>query len=434
MNSSTLRLGCALGALVLTLWIPAQAAAEPGEGLKTESLVLSPSLTVTGAYDTNVFRLEPEESPNGERLVSPLLTVTPAFSLRTRDSVDLDFSLNGSLNYDEYFAPQFPQVDAQGGFSGSGGTALTLNPDGAVSFNVHDDIEYKAQPPNMPSGRRMGRLYNKAGAILGFHPGDDVLRLDAGYDFEFYRYYEDERLLDLDKNQHSFTLDGSYKFLPKTAFVARGNWKIINYESPNRRGAIPNIDSTPLRIMGGMSGLITRRFSVRLLGGYGHGMYDREDDFQSFIGDFQLAYRLSPGKSKNKDAVFVRYERGFEDSTVTNFYAFHRGTVGYQQGILDRRLEFDIKASVHREDYSRILADQAADPGGVATFPGDLKDTRFLGNVGLTANATKWLSFTGRYQYDQNITNTNYEYTGASFDPTRQYVRHYFSLSAKAKY
>lgn len=427
------RLGCVLSVLALTCWVPT-AEAEPGEGLKTESMVLSPSLTVTGAYDTNVFRLEPEESPNNDRLVAPILKVTPAFSLRTRDAVDIDFSLDGAVNYEKYFAPDTPQVAAQSGFSGEGGTSLTLNSDGAISFNIHDDIRYRAEPPSMPVARRTGRLYNKAGASIGVHPGDDVLRFDAGYDYELYRYYEDERLLDLDKDEHSFSLEGQYRFLPKTAFVARGDWKLIEYETGQRRDDLPNIESTPLRIMGGLSGLITRRFSVRLLGGYGHGMYDREDDFQSFIGDFQLAYRLGALDKGSRDSIFIRYERGFEDSTVTNFFAYHRGTAGYHQGVLDNRLELDLKLSIAREDYSDILIDQAVDNGNVAEFPNDLKDTRVIGDAGLTFNATKWLSFTGSYQYDQNITDTNYTYTGAAFDPTRAYLRHYFSLSAKAKY
>jgi len=427
-------------ATLTTLWSGA-GFADAGDGLKAGDLTLSPSLTLSGSFNQNVFRVDPEET---EPISSPLVSVTPALRVSTLDASAVDFSFDGSLTWDQYLADS-QVVRRQSGLQGAGGLGLTLNPEGGVSLTLSDNLVYTNEPPPYPTGITYNRLVNRAGATVGIHPGTRVLQLDLGYEYGVYRYLTPS-LVDLAKDRHKFQADFTWQFLPKTAVVLRGTASLNRYREETRsvRGSdetLPNVDSTPIRVVGGLSGNLRRRLSARLLGGYSTALYEFGPTHYGPLARADLTYQYGSLSLDNKLSLGYKYD--FNDSTVGNYYTYHRAGLDWQQNFAEKR--FGLMAGVHytRRDYSSITAltdgdgDTAAiedSQGRAVAVPDNLTDNYINASAGVKTQIFEWWGAALRYRYSQNITGDEVNIPSDDITQLRRFSRHMVTLSTTVRY
>ena len=264
---------------------------------------------------------------------------------------------------------------------------------------------------------------------MGLHPGGRVFQHFLSYDWNVHLY---DQFPDLNKTIHDFALKNYWRFLPRTAFVLNGSFQLVQYNQDARDGGFANVNSTPLRITGGLSGLITPRLSVRLFGGWGLGFYEQNESFNSVLVDTQVAYAFGSLAEKNK--LFLGYERNFQDSSIANFASYHRPYAGYEQGFSDRRLSLKIRTDALIRDYEgQIVGDFVNPSSNTVTINEGLDDLLVSASVGLDFNLYKWWSVGVAYAFSANLTDDVLAVSDGS-EIVREYVRHLVSLNTTVRY
>lgn len=405
--------------------LPAVAFGEAGDGLQTGNLSVSPSLTGGVAWSSNVFRQSTEErSP----ISAPSLTISPALSVSSLTPDVVNFTLDGSATWEQYLGGTF--VTAQSGLSADVGAGITFNQEGAVSFRLEDRLQRTNEPPWNPATFAYNRTVNRLGATVGLHPGGKVFQHFFSYDWSVVLHDE---LPDLNRQLHDFTLSNHWRFLPRTAVVLVGDYQLIRYNQPTRLGgAFPNVNSNPLRVSAGISGLVTNRLSLRLMGGWGWGFYGDSPSFTGLVVDTQAAYAFGVVAEKNR--MYLGYQRNFQDASIANYAQFHRPYAGYNQTIFNDRLSLSLRAEMMIRDYVGAPSGSFDGPGGQVAIDGDLGDLLVSGGVGVGYNIRKWWSVGARYGISANFTDDVVVVTESSEDVVREYVAHRISLVTTIRY
>jgi hypothetical protein len=287
--------GCRKGLLVVALLIlgsRTRAFAQVGgqgamEGTPTgdigvklsETNVLHVGVAAEGGYDTNVFYND--TSPQS----SALIRIIPSFNITNngRDgqphSVAV-YTLGANLTYREYLNQDesirnqrafVPKVVGMLAISGEK-VRLTLGD----SFLRSEEAPYFAPTaPGQTSSGLIIRDTNQANIGLGISPGGGRLNFTLRY----------ANALDYFETQYSYAsnmthdglLDVSWKWLPKTALFMQGGGSFIHYLKPgsaNAQSADPRQDSTQVRGLLGLRGLITPKTTALVQAGYQTAFYE----------------------------------------------------------------------------------------------------------------------------------------------------------------
>jgi hypothetical protein len=398
--------------------------AEAGDGLQAGRLVLSPSLSASSGFDSNLFRQSTDEAAP---TTAPSVALTPALSISTLDPQPVDLSSDASVTWTQYISGS-RLVNAQSGLKADVGADVGFNREGPVSFTVQDRLRRTNEPPPVPAEFAYNTTTNRLGATLGVHPGGKVFQHFLSYDWTIVTV---DRVPDIDRQIHNFTLKNYWRFLPRTAAVLTGDYSLIRYNEPNRNGVFENVNSTPLRVSAGLTGLITKTLSLRIIGGWGWGFYDDETSFSGVVLDTQVTYR--PGPVDDKNRLFLGYTRNFQDSTIANFATFHRPYAGYEQSIAGR-IGLSIGANAMIRDYEGAPEGTFAGPGGDVTISGGLNDLKVGANAGLGFDIRKWWDVGVRYALSANLTDDVVTSEVAGNDAVREYVKHLVTLSTTVRY
>lgn len=420
------RLSTTLLIATLLALVPSAASAEAGDGLISGNLRLSPGATVAGTYDNNVFRLSTQErTPLG----SPKVQLTPFLEINTIEVDTVDFRLNGEVTWDQYLSGS-SITQGQSGLSALLGADLAFNRGGAVSFQLQDRFQRTNEPPPSPADFAYNRTLNRVGATVGLHPGGQVFQHYLSYDWTLYRH---DDLPDLNRQMHDITLRNHWRFLPRTAFVLAGDYSIIRYDTLSRQGTeFQNVNSNPLRVSGGISGLITKRLSLRLTGGWGWGFYEGDaGTFSGLVVDTQLAYAF--GVEPDGNRIFVGYERNFQDATIATFATYDRPYAGYAQRFFDERLSLNVRADVMIRDYVGAPAGRFTVGEADVVIGGNLEDLLVKVTGGVSYKVRNWWSVYGQYSFNTNFTNDSIAIVGGD-EVVREYQQHIITIGTTVRY
>jgi hypothetical protein len=426
------------------LW-PATGLAGPGDGLQAGSLVVHPRLSLTGEYDTNVFRQNTAETGVSDLPSAPILYIAPGLGIQTDDPQALDLKFDGELVWEQFFGGS-NAVGEQTGLTGNAFLGAEINPNGGFSFTIENDFVHNSEEPTVSSATERNWFRNSLGGIIGIHPGDDILRIDLGYHWNINRYYFDTAL-DLDKQQHVASFDMTWRFLPKTAFVLESDLEVNRYESPTRgaqTAGLGNVDSMPVNVMGGLSGLITRRLSTKLLFGWEWGNYETGDDYSEPIGRAEFAYNW--GNLSLDNHIAVHYERSFDDSTLGNFYGIHEVGGEVQQNFFEKAFGLRAGARYILRDYSELEApvgptDQnpqyyevVNSAGSEVRIPFGLNDNILNVNAAIMSDFADWGSLELSYNFWGNFTDDQVNAPTENVTALREFQQHVVQLKATVQY
>lgn len=433
MTTTLKRWGLASLPAIALLTVGSVAWAEWGDGVQGGPFRLHPGVSLSAGFDSNLYYGSSNRSSN--IMQAPEGTVEPVLSLLTVEPSSWKLEGEAAVGWRQYFS-QSDSVRRQSGLSAMIDASAWWNADGAVSLRFTENFVRTTETPNYVSPDPINRVFNRAGIMLGVHPGGRVLETYASYDFSLYRH---NRYTDLDRHTHTFGWNGRWSFLPKTSVAADVDFRMISYNEPfvgadrvpNPDQRIKNSDSMPLRMVAGLDGLLTRRLSLGLRAGYGMSFYEEGPDFKGLLAKAEASFQF--GRVEYENRLRAGYERGFNDSSLGNYYTYHRGVVGYEQGLINNRLRLSLSVDAQQRDYSELGITVVETAENVITIP-DLSDLLLGVNAETGFQIRKGWNLGIRYSFRSNFTEDVIEVVGPGETTLRDYQRHHVLLSTELKY
>jgi hypothetical protein len=403
------------------------AMADAGEGIQNEYLILHAGVDVMGGVNTNLFFQDSDEASPG---AIPVLRIQPKLSITNQKETKVHFDLNWRIAWSQYLDSQ-DAILRQSGLNTLLGAGVTLNPQGSFSFRLTENFTRTNEAPNNPGADPINRVVNRVGAKLGIHPGGRVFQGYLSYHWSLYDF--SKTLESLNKMEHDLQGRFVWQFLPRTAAMLTTTYSIISYDSPFRTTAagvpttLPNVDSTPLRIQGGLSSLLTNGLALTLLAGYGWAFYETGPSTNQLLFTGQLAYLFGQDR---KSKVSFEYDYGFRDASVGNFYTAHTLGLNYSQLLLNEALRLDAGAGYVIRDY--VLINGVVVPlsnGGTALIPSTIQDNLVSASASVNYNFAPWLEVAIDYGLRANMSDSNVSLISGQEDIAgRSYIQHVLML------
>jgi len=354
------RIAVTLGSAYALSWsLPASAQeflkdrrVQEGPGYEAGDFELHPGLAAQIGYDSNYFGRSDKSDPhylNGAPQNPPvgtgLLQITPSVRVSTtpsaqrtteqpteRPSVSFDGGASGT--YREFLSSQ---TSNQRNMSANADAALGILPGRSWSGTVSAGWARMIQPTVLGDP---DLSYNNdtitAGADLAVQPHEGTLDWHFGYQYTGI-FFEQASGSPYNNQMQTGYSRGRWRFRPRTALLYDGS---ISYRSFNdaQNASFAEHSTTPVRVRIGLEGLVTPRFSVLALIGYGGtftsgGATDPSvQQYDSVIG--QLELRFFPGTTSTTlqakpsllvSTIALGYSRDFQASYLGPAYGSDRG-------------------------------------------------------------------------------------------------------------
>ncbi len=435
---------------------PAAHAQGEGPGVAAGGVLLHPHLQLDIGFDSNVFSESSDEAVNGgvlARIYPHLIVETP----RPR-VVDLD--ANVGARWRQYLTGADEGVTDQSGLDVLADLGIRFNASGIVSVRPSNSLRRVNDPAFNDAGEPYGSLSNEVRLELGFHPGGARRTDRLGFSGRIggvQRIWRYDNQPSLDRSSLGGFLDIRYNFLPKTAVFVSSSVATLTYEGPFTLPAgsdvlddvaalgalaLPNSDALPLRAVAGLSGLLTRRLSVRAQVGYGATNHKSGDSFGSVVAAAGFTVDATA-----RTRLGLAYSRDFDVSSFGNFFAYHRAEIFGEAGVSLLRVtgrvfgqlnsygdlanpEVTVVSGGSGITFTPILID------GAPANPAQRDDTLVGGSLTVGFDLTDWF-YTG-LSYRMDLRSSNYAVVSAS-DPTAipaspDYLRHQAFLTLDFHY
>ncbi len=419
-----------------------------GAGVRTGDVEWHPGVGIEGGYDSNYWlRTDKNVGPNSVNgppnfpvQATPVMRVTPSLSLSTlgqqRKEGDatpppsLNFRLGASGTYREYFGVLTPE---QRNFSADVNARLDILPARPVGGSFFASYDRVIQPnPGQGAGQlspdlAFDRDVLTAGGELAVQPGGGTLDFRLGNTISD-TLFEQTAGQPYSSYLDTFYLKGRWKFRPRTALIYDGSFGILHYSNLGAAGAISELnDSTPVRTRLGINGLITPRFSLLAMVGYGGSFLTPATavaapagsactapcQYDSVIGQAELKFYLTaqPGlesgpPSLTLSSLALGYTRDFMASYLANYYGSDRGYLKFSYFFAGRAL-ISVEGGAGGVEYPEIF-----NPNGTrmtyisgATTGQGFTDVRIDGTLFGEYRFTNYLGVNLTTKYTTNLSN-----------------------------
>ncbi|MBU6163142.1 MAG: outer membrane beta-barrel protein [Myxococcales bacterium] len=377
------------------------------DGIEAGGLTLRPVVRVESGYDSNVFYNSSSASPRS----SLRLDIVPSLKVTTSAprAVDLRSGLN--FRWEQYLTRSSEAIRQVSGAEADLHLEARFNPLGL--WSVRPDVDFRRT--NNPASSATGDAYRNnvvgGGVELALHPGG-ALRTSrmgiSGTVRPYFRSWSFPQRPDINRNAVGGELNLYWNFLPRTAvFVQSGVLRSIytedavitnvtNAEGAGSTFATPNLNSTPVRFVGGLRGLLGLRFSALLSAGYARSNYEGGPSINPFIANTQLRYNLN-----DRSSVYVAYVRDFSDSNLGNYLRFDRFVAGLDGKF--GKISSTVEAYLQLSDYARV--DDQLVNGQPLFGTSERRDTLVGALVDGTYSITQWMALGANYRLELRDSN-----------------------------
>jgi hypothetical protein len=338
-----------------------------GAGIRTGDLELHPGIAAEGGYDSNWFMRTDKQGFDNGPSAAPAI---PAAELRITPSLYL--STLGAQRREADVTAQPPEVAFRAGVNGTYRAFFGLSNDPAASapqndISKQDNLNGSADArldiaPERPLGAGLFASYGRVlqpnaatanpdlsfvrddvrvGGEIVTQPGGGTLDWHFGYQF-YDSIFESSVGQPFDNTTHEAFTRGRWKFRPRTAILYDATLRFINYGNSAQAAGAGLVNSTPVRTRIGLNGLVTDRFALLALVGWGAGFYDTSGfkgmpQYDSVIGQAELKWFLtaSPGVASSSEltlalsTITLGYTRDFQNSYLSNYYGSDRGYIKF---------------------------------------------------------------------------------------------------------
>jgi hypothetical protein len=350
-----------------------------GVGVREGDFELHPGIAGEVGYDSNYFFRSSGSgfaNSGGSPAFAPPI---PALVLRVTPS--LYISTIGAQRREGDAAPQPPSVRFRAGvnatyreFIGLSSDPVASQPQNDISAqrNVSGNADARLEiSPERPFGAVLSANYGRfilpttstsdpnfglnrdvvgAGAELVAQPGSGTLDWRFGYAVSD-TLFEQSIGQPYENIINQLYTRGRWKFRPRTALIYDATFGFTSYANQAQAAATGLVNSTPVRSRIGLNGLITDRFTMTAMVGWGASfdqttIVNAQPQYDSVIAQAELKWFLSasPGLAQSADvgvslsSIAVGYNRDFVNSYLGNFYGQDRGYLRFNYFFAGRAL------------------------------------------------------------------------------------------------
>jgi hypothetical protein len=408
-----------------------------GIGIRSGDIEMHPGIAAEGGYDSNYLLRSTTTNPpvsNGPPLspVIPALEfrVTPSFYISTlgQQRREGDTGLPSPLAFRAGFNATYRElvnlssdplagnanndVAAQRNLSGAADARLDILPERPVGGALYVNYARAILPNTLSANPDLSFNQDNVGGggELALQPGSGTLDWHFGYQahatiFEVATGKPYDNVV-----QEAYTR-GRWKFRPRTALVYDATFRFITYNNADLAQPVPLDTSTPIRARLGLDGLVTDRFALLAMVGWGASFYSsglpNQPQFDSVIAQAELRWFLaaSPGIASAADvglslsSIAIGYTRDFQNSYLGSFYTQDRGYLKFYY-LFAGRAAITLEGGVAAIEYPNLIwtddkprAPSFTDLRADATLFGEY---RFTDTFGLNATL----------RYTTNVSNT----------------------------
>jgi hypothetical protein len=247
--------------------LPYKASGETNTGIQlSEGALMHVGAGAEAGYDSNVYYSESGSEIGSAIYRTTLFADVSNAKRNVLTPRQLAFDARVSLLYRRYESDEVIRSDSKNAWMPAAGLSLNLGT-GQLGFGVADTFARVEDPPYQNNAEAITRYNNQASVEGRWSPGggriSGVLRyinmVDA-FDTVYLKYAT--------SLTQSVMLDGSWKWLPKTAIFVNVNQGYVMYLNEDTASANHKVDYYPLRITAGLRGLLTEKTSAILSIGY----------------------------------------------------------------------------------------------------------------------------------------------------------------------
>jgi len=407
-----------------------------GQGLRAGDVELHPAIGGQVGYDSNyLLRTDKVGGFTNGPPLSPVIpalefTVTPSLYLSTlgalrrseegggapapiafRAGINATYRELVSLSSDPASGSGSNDVSQQRNVSGEADARLDILPERPWGGAIYGNYTRSIQPNTVDANPDLS--FNSdvigAGAEVIAQPGSGTLDWHLGYRINA-TIFEQSAGTPYDNVVHQLYTQGRWKFRPRTALIYDASLRFISYSADTSVTQVNLDTSTPVRARIGLNGLITDRFAVLAMIGWGASFYDTtlpsQPQFDSIIAQGELRWYLSasPGIAKLTDvglalsSIALGYTRDFQNSYLGSFYTQDRGYLKFNY-LYGSRVVVSLEGGVAAIEYPNLVwanGDERHNPFTDVRADATLfSEYRFTQTFGLNATL----------RYTQNISN-----------------------------
>jgi hypothetical protein len=326
-----------------------------GIGIRVGDFELHPGIAGEVGYDSNWFLRSTQPLVLNSPVIESIpFRITPSLSLSTlgpqrRQADEVvqppAIAFRAGIN-----ATAFAFIDVSGvsgtqndiardaNISGAADARLDILPARPVSGSVSATYAHVVYPNQQDADPNQSYTHENVtvGGDLAFQPGMGTLDWHGGYQFSGAFFDNNSAATFTNYSSMAYTR-GRWRFRPRTALLFDGSVGFYNYTNQSAAAAAGLVGSTPVRARIGMNGLVTERFAVQGLIGWGASfeqqLYNVVPQYDSLIAQAELKWFLaaSPGLANATElglalsSIAVGYTRDFQTSYIGNFYGLDRG-------------------------------------------------------------------------------------------------------------
>ncbi len=385
-----------------------------GKGLKTGDVEFHPGIAAELGYDSNYFNrsssLVTTLGPSYRVVDTVRLRITPQFYVNTASRGEgstppkMLFSIGGAFIYSE-FLMNTDLLGRNREYGAVGEVMLNVLPGRPVGLNLFDTFTRTAQPSlDIEPTAGLNRIENRVGAEIVYTKPGGMLDWRWGYAFNF-TYFETGAATALNNYRHEIYTRGRYRFLPRTSLIYDGSIGFQNYVTPT--GGLSN--SRPIRTRIGVSGLLTYRFGLLALVGWGSTFYENAGigvrDADTIIGQVEGRYYFNGAEAGEAatgpvSSISVGFIRDFQNSYIGNFYERNRGYVS-STAVFGQRFFLTVQGGVAQIRYGDVLGRQSG-----TLLARSFTSTRLDASIFTEYRITDWFGINASFQYLAEITDT----------------------------
>jgi hypothetical protein len=342
--------------------LPYKASGENANGIQvSDGVLMHVGAGAEAGYDSNVFYQD--SNVTGGVVGSSIIRVTGFAEITnaTRTGAvpsGLSFDARAGLQYRRYTGSDTRLQSYENAFMPSAGFSLGVSAGPTVSFGFADAFLRMEDPPYNPGQNQITRDNNQASAEMRWAPGggriNGVLRYTNMVDI-----FEDNTYSYADSLTQELMLDGSWKWLPKTALFLQLRQGYVTYinDNVNTTTAPPKYSSLPLHAVVGLRGLITEKISAIAAVGYANAFYSCTTGIPPFScastqGIWGSSYLNLEATYRPSllARIVLGYRHDFQNSVISAFYYDDQIYASYVQQIAGRAA-LDLSGHYHHKSY-----------------------------------------------------------------------------------
>ena len=405
-----------------------------GPGYQAGDFEVHPGIAAEVGYDSNYLSRTDKTGPtiaNGNPVDTGLLRVTPSIFLSSVPSVrrtegprpeppPVTFSAGASGTYREFFNSA---LQNQRNMSAQANATLSILPGHPWGGSINAAYTRTIQPTAFGAP---DISYNNdivvGGVDLAAQPGAGTLDWHFGYTFTG-TFFEDSGGKPYNNLLHTFYTRGRWRFRPRTALLYDGSIGLRSFNDTTN-AQFEEHSGMPTRARLGLEGLVTPRFSILAMAGYGGTFTDANSAPQKTIAQYdsvigQLELRFYPGGGPNPGAadvpgkasllvssIALGYNRDFLASYLNGYVGLDRGYLRAEYFFAGRflvTLEGGVGAYEHPTQWA-----PPATPGGapIQLTNGSYTDVGANATVFAEYRVLETLGINATFNYNENFSNT----------------------------